>query len=701
MKPRTRIILLSLISILIVVTIVLGVTYSFMKADIESSSVTEVSLKSCAKITLKDTDVSINLNNTYPMSKNKALQTTPYTFTVSSSCENYVGFNLYLATLNTNTLNASNIHYIITYNGSKDILAEGILSNATNAESEFSNEEKTQLNSGINGTYGSIYKLYNAKTPLQEEKTYDLYLYVDESVTNASTMNKSFKAGIAIKSFDYNFSQIANVSVTDVTSDSISIELEVNQGESNINKYYYSIDNGKTYVESLSNTYTFSGLEAEKEYNIKVYAIDNNGYETNNYSLSVSTVKEEEYINPVVRSFTTYSSSTEIRVETNVTEGSSKITKYYYSINNGTYKESNSNSYTFTGLSSGTNYTIKVYVVDENGVSSNIISKTIKTPNASSGATLADVCPNGGNFSNCIKKLYTEGGEGANGLYYHNADLTNGANDNSYRYSGSNPNNYVCFGSRAATCPNDNLYRIIGVFDEDSDGEYNVKLIKADYTTSAMLGTDGRDYYGSYDDVTSYYQGSMDTSTIAGYRWNYDTSVVLNGSNKWTTSELNKINLNTNYINYLGSSWGPMIEDSKWYLGGMTSSSNTAKSFYTGERNNAGYGSNPTRYTAKIGLMYPSDYGYAAYSDAWVTNLNSYSSSTIKENNWLYMRLYEWTITPISSNSSSVFCLTSSGLLLNRGANDGYSVRPVFYLKSNILYASGDGTKASPFRVSV
>ena len=51
MKPRTRIILLSIISILIVVTIVLGVTYSFMKADIESSSVTEVSLKSCAKIT--------------------------------------------------------------------------------------------------------------------------------------------------------------------------------------------------------------------------------------------------------------------------------------------------------------------------------------------------------------------------------------------------------------------------------------------------------------------------------------------------------------------------------------------------------------------------------------------------------------------------------------------------------------------------
>ena len=524
MKPRTRIILLSIISILIVVTIVLGVTYSFMKADIESSSVTEVSLKSCAKITLKDTDVSINLNNTYPMSKNKALQTTPYTFTVSSSCENYVGFNLYLATLNTNTLDASNIHYIITNNGSKDILAEGILSNATNAESEFSNEEKTQLNSGINGTYGSIYKLYNASIPLQGEKSYDLYLYVDESVTDASTMNKSFNAGIAVKSYD---------------------------------------------------------READP--------------------------------------------------------------------------------------------------------------------------TLANYI---------INNVYTTDGE--SGLYYHdgigsytNADQE--AGDNSYRYSGANPNNYVCFGSDEEVCPDEYLYRIIGVFDDNSDGEYNVKLIKADYTTGDMLGIDGRDYKGNYTSSISNYKGSMATSTIAAYRWNYDTSVSSYGSNNWTTSELNKTNLNTNYISYLGNSWSDMIEDTIWYLGGLTSNGNTAKSFYTGERNNAGYGSNPTTYgpenangsSTKIGLMYVSDYGYAAYPDAWVTNLGSYSSSTIKQNNWLYMGLYEWTMTPYSSNSYLVFGLYSSGNFGSNSANYGYSVRPVFYLKSSILYASGDGTKDSPFRVGL
>ena len=79
-----------------------------------------------------------------------------------------------------------------------------------------------------------------------------------------------------------------------------------------------------------------------------------------------------------------------------------------------------------------------------------------------------------GNFAEyIIQTLYT-GTDGDNGLYYHDADLANGAGDNSYRYSGANPNNYVCFGTTGADCQNEeNQYRIIGVFNNQ------VKLIKA------------------------------------------------------------------------------------------------------------------------------------------------------------------------------------------------------------------------------
>ena len=294
------------------------------------------------------------------------------------------------------------------------------------------------------------------------------------------------------------------------------------------------------------------------------------------------------------------------------------------------------------------------------------------------------------------------GTDGENDLYYHDTDLANGAEDNGYRYAGANPNNYVCFGSTTTPCPAENLYRIIGVLNDN--GEYQVKLIKSDYTTSAILGTDGRDYYGSYVDAngeSSYYKGNMTQSDIAAYRWNYDTSVSTYGSNNWTTSEFNKINLNTNYWNYLGATWQNLIAPTTWHLGGMASTSNTAKAFYDGERNNAGFDSNPTTFTDEIGLMYPSDYGYAAYPDAWTTNLNGYNSSSITSNNWLYMGLYEWTITPNSSSSYSVFRVNSSGNLFNNNASNGLSVRPVFYLKSNVEYAGGSGTESDPYTVVI
>ena len=468
LKPRTRIILLSVISILIVVTIVLGITYSFMQANIDSSSVTEVSLSSCAKITLEDTEVSINLSNSNPISKNKALETTPYTFTVTSSCESYVGFNLYLATLNTNTLVDSSIHYIITSQGSKNILAEGILSEATNALSEFTAEEQAQLNSGINGTFGTIYRLYNDSIPLQGEVSYDLYLYVDSEVTDASTMGKTFNAGIAVKSYD---------------------------------------------------------READP-------------------------------------------------------------------------------------------------------------------------TTLADYI---------INEVYTTDGD--NGLYYHDADLANGAGDNSYRFSGANPNNYVCFGTDEVSCPEDNLYRIIGVF----NGQ--VKLIKA---TS----------YGSY-------AWEQDYST-QGNTWNESTKPDI-----YTT-------LNTTYYNTLGSEWQSKIATHSWKVGGMASdTSATAKDYYDTE---VGTGQSGYEETMKIGLMYVSDYGYGASEEYWTTELNNYEPTV--DSNWMYLGTYEWLISRSSDNTDFAFYVYGTGYVNISDVLSAIAVRPSFYLESDVTYASGSGSMTDPLKIN-
>ena len=120
-----------------------------------------------------------------------------------------------------------------------------------------------------------------------------------------------------------------------------------------------------------------------------------------------------------------------------------------------------------------------------------------------------------------VAKLYT-GTQGENGIYYHNASLTNGAGDNSYRYAGANPNNFVWFGSSESPCPTVNLYRIIGVFGD------KVKLIKHDYVNSNLLGTDG-DYKGTGTPNATYYKGNLVTinTYLISFTLSPNTPIIL------------------------------------------------------------------------------------------------------------------------------------------------------------------------------
>ncbi len=647
MNKNTKIILLSIISVLIIITIVLGISYSFMRPINETSSITSVNLESCANITLTDTGESINLSNSYPMTKNRAFETTPYTFTVSSSCTDGSGFNLYLATLNTNTLSDSSIHYIITEHGNKNVITEGILSEATNRVSDFQDYELNELNNGINGTYGSIYRLHSSGINYNTEVTYDLYLYIDESVTN-ETMGQTFSAGLAVKASDYDFATVDEVTVTDATNDSITVSVSASGGTNTIQTYYYSINN-ESYTSSNTNTYTFSGLSAGQSYSIRVYVKDTNGVDSNVYTLSATT---DNYVNPVVNSVTATSVSNDsITVSVSASAGTNAIQTYYYSINNGNYTSSSSNTYTFSGLSAGTNYSIRVYVKDTNGVDSNVYTINAETENA------VYLCSTGTNFATCIKNQYTS--QGSNGLYYHTSSLANSAADNSYRYAGasSSVNNYVCFGSDASSCPSANLYRIIGVFGNE------VKLIKS---TS----------YGSY----AWDSGNSNT-------WNSSTKPDIRST------------LNSTFLGTLSSTWQNKIATHAYKVGGMAySRTNTAKQYYNTE---VGSSSSSTTDSMKIGLMYVSDYGYAVSNSYWTEALYDYDNSTLKSNNWMYLGSTEWTISRSFVNTDRAFPVVSTGYAYGDYAVSGASaVRPVFYLTSSTTYVSGSGSSADPIRVS-
>ena len=324
---------------------------------------------------------------------------------------------------------------------------------------------------------------------------------------------------------------------------------------------------------------------------------------------------------------------------------------------------------------------------------------------------LSDVCTSGNNLATCITTLSNKSEPSIVNIYHHTSSLANGAGDNSYRYAGASDqvNNFVCFGSTTSPCPTDNLYRIIGVFGENNygvTGKQLVKLIKYDYATSNLLGTDG-DYKGTSAPDSTYYKGSL--SSVDTYYWNYKNNTTINngkGSNEWGTSLLNKINLNTNYLNNIGTTWSNLIEDATWKVSGHTTYSVTPSEMYTAEIKNATKTYGPSDGTSKIGLVYASDYGFAASPSAWTETLVNYegndaNGTSITTINWMYMGYDEWTISPYSSYSSTVFSLEYFGYVNYNSAIGGYGSRPVLYLKASVLFAGGSGTKDSPITLVV
>ena len=226
-----------------------------------------------------------------------------------------------------------------------------------------------------------------------------------------------------------------------------------------------------------------------------------------------------------------------------------------------------------------------------------------------------------------VKSLYVSN-KGENGIYYHDAKLTNGAGDNSYRFAGASDavNNYVCFGSNVTPCPADNLYRIIGVFDNkvgENQTEQRVKLIKS--------------------------------TSVGNKPWDS------NDSNTWSTSSLNTY-LNNEFINIFDETTKGNIADTTWKVGGNTYdniSNQPAKTAYQNEIVNPVPGSTSsngeTESSAKVGLMYASDYGFAAAPSAWTSTLYDYDGEAIKSANWMFLGADEWTISRNTDNSNNAF----------------------------------------------
>ncbi len=333
--------------------------------------------------------------------------------------------------------------------------------------------------------------------------------------------------------------------------------------------------------------------------------------------------------------------------------------------------------------------------------------------------------------------------------------------DNNLRYIGANPDNYVWF--------NDELWRIIGVMNNIDDGtgkkESRIKLIRNE--SLGEFQWDGKqpnvgsstNEYGSNDWSDSQLMMMLNPVDVIKKDWEIQNSklkytissdnekIVSDGTTIFYKGVGSYYNRTTGYnpaiakienfteeeVDFSNSGLSEAskkyIGEAKYYLGGMTYSEYmeaTTKEWYTEERGTKVYNSNgvtrPTTWIGYIGLMYPSDYGYATSGgeetrrDICLTkNLYNWGKNYVssdgsenpdcRNNDWLWdssRGQSEWLISPNSGDNYSVTDLFAGGGIGSWYAyKEEFNVRPVLYLKSSVKIVDGDGSKDNPFKLAI
>ena len=336
-------------------------------------------------------------------------------------------------------------------------------------------------------------------------------------------------------------------------------------------------------------------------------------------------------------------------------------------------------------------------------------------------------------------------------------DTTNFASDDpdsNIRYIGANPNNYVYFNCSDYSNQSDSTcekWRIIGVFKNvtKSDGtkEDLVKIIKDDRLNNTTIswdykkngvGTSTTDY-GSNDWTDSQLMMMLNPTDYLKSGYTIDNNIVKDSNGQAIYQNMGSYYNGTSGCKPAAVASGAdftctsidftstglknnltrnAIESVVWNLGGTanysSASNGLASHFYGYERGTTVYSGHATNWTGKIGLMYPSDYGYATSGGSTTDratclakemyNWDGSDVSDCKTNDYLYKSsYYQWTLAPRSSFADRVFRVYDAGCVIDDGASYGYSsVRPAVFLKSNISITDvGIGTAESPFQLKV
>ena len=353
---------------------------------------------------------------------------------------------------------------------------------------------------------------------------------------------------------------------------------------------------------------------------------------------------------------------TSISITVNGSDSYSGITSYKFSSDSGNSYETietseNTYTYTFNNLESGTEYPIKVQVIDE-----------------------------AGNIGEISKEISTESDREAANYILASANRPTG--QTTYYYTGK-PNNWVQFAGF--------WWRIIRI-----NGDGSIRMI--------YQGTSANETGTGTQIQTSAFNSSYNHNRYVGYMYGSSNSDY-NSTHTNTTSSTIKGILDTWYSKNLASH-SDKIDGNAGFCGDRRVSSGTGGGTrstdyqpYTRIENNSpslSCNKNDIYTTDEFefgngALTYP--IGLISADEAMLAGIPNWNSSNT--NNYLYTGQDYWTMSPYYFNNGNafVFDVFSGGYLSNDNVNwTDSGVRPVINLKSAIAI-TGEGSVDKPFKI--
>ncbi len=300
-----------------------------------------------------------------------------------------------------------------------------------------------------------------------------------------------------------------------------------------------------------------------------------------------------------------------------------------------------------------------------------------------------------------------------------------GTSDNNLRYVGANPCNYVKI--------DDEYWRIIGLMNNIDDGtgkkETRIKLIRnesiGEYSWDISESSENHSYgvnEWSQADLMKLLNPGYESESVGG-------SLYYNGKSGYCYNlsiyDLASCNFTSSGLK---GTLKALIDDVVWNTGTngtnswKSASNGLASHFYSYERSSnngkictSGNSCNDTverttTWKGKIGLMYPSDYGYATSGGSTSTRTsclnkelyNWASASDCKNNDWLYNSSNkQWTISPAADSSYAIvaFDVYTAGNVQGDDVHYAGVVRPSVYLIPSTSILGGEGTPENPYEI--